>query len=520
MITVVAEYGFGRNQNGRFYLRTGWAPPDPKFSWSVGPRSVLVLPPLPGDGRLVLELTLNPYHRPSLLPYQHVSIAVNNRPAQRRRLGGPFEWQFDLGNTGAGSELRITIECPEATSPQSLGINTDSRKLGVRLLHARLLRQTDGPALIPPPRPNLFRFGWNETTEPLLHDGWGAPEEDYAWALGQTSVLELPVDGTGRPQLVVLDIAPYLEPPALRAQRIMLGIDDKLAGVIGLDSRRVFALPITPAPSAKTIRIRFDNIDAAHTRAATHYHDGRPFAFMLASAQLLPAPPPAPRASRAPFHGAWADGSLFAAIAARTGLAPHLLVARFESLGNACDIGDLQRDFGVDQPSLLRYGGGWQFPLAHALQDEFAGLDRADRISFIDRKPTDATWFITEDNYGLGLLSTYPKAAPVPHDAAPRTARIIGWLAEKLVEDLRLAEKIFVFRAPLPMAPDCMVALRALLALYGDCTLLWLDEEGADPPGSVTRIGYKLLHAVMPNHPDMKPQLLGTLANAWELAAS
>ena len=109
MISIVADYQFGRGRAGSCFLKQGWAAPDEGFVCSAGAHSTLTLPPADGTGRLELELSVAPHLlRPSLL-YQHIQLSVNGTVIDARRLGGPLDWWLDIPAEAARGPLKISF---------------------------------------------------------------------------------------------------------------------------------------------------------------------------------------------------------------------------------------------------------------------------------------------------------------------------------------------------------------------------------------------------------------------------
>src|SRR5690242_14088471 len=73
----VLAIDFGATGNAGEYRRTGWADPEPKHTWTLGPESRLELPlsPLPGPCRMVIEL--GPFVSPPALSAQRLQVLVN-----------------------------------------------------------------------------------------------------------------------------------------------------------------------------------------------------------------------------------------------------------------------------------------------------------------------------------------------------------------------------------------------------------------------------------------------------------
>jgi hypothetical protein len=516
MITLPADHRFGTGQRGNNLLGQGWSAPEEGFVWAIGRQSTLVLPPVEGPGRLVLELTVDPFRHPPHMRHQRLRVSVNGELLGDRRLGGRLAWWLEVPAEAASGPLRVTLDQPNATSPRALGAGPDDRPLGFRLSAAKLLRIR--AALPPALGMTEIRFGWNETTEDWLAEGFGEPEDNFVWALGRRSVLRMPVDGSGQPVLAALDMRPFLDPPQLEWQRLMVGQDGRLLTYLDLHVPTVVALRLTPKPGQSSVLLQFDHMNAEAGRGRIRHDSGLPFAYALENLRLFPAPPPHAAVSRARIEGRLEDGSLSERVHNAAGLELSELAAHFVSFGNGCSFALVQRQIGSDQPALLRFGGCWQPSLARALLHGFVGLGRPDALRVDTYIPGEATWRMTDEVFGFSIPTPYDPRVRPPDDAVARAGRTLPWLAEKLLEDVASADKIFVYRAQQPIPKEGALALRAALGTIGDVTLLWLTEGTDTQRGTVERIGHRLLHgyACAVDGPD--EEIVSVMANAWILA--
>jgi hypothetical protein len=516
MISLAADLHFAGQSPALSLLGPDWSR-ERRFCWSVGHRSGFVLPAPKGNGRVGLELSLEPFLWPPALRYQRLRVGVNGTLIGERRLGGKLDWWLDVPEEAAQGNLRLVLECPDAATPRSLGAGADDRILGFALSRAALYRDTAAPCPAPMQPMQEFAFNWNESTEEYLLEGWDTPEDQYVWSLGRRSRLLVPVDGSGTPVLVMLDMQPYLEEKKLELQRIVIGADDKLVTFLKLPCQTAVALPVSPAPGRTHVELSFDHLDSDQGSPEKRHMHGLPFGFMLFSMRVLPAPPPAPPAGIPALTGTIADGSLQAQIMTATGLAPEALAARFESLGNGCALGVLQQQLGVARPGLLQFTEWWQPMLINGLLHDFAHLGRPERLEWIERHTTDPMWLVRDAQYSIGAPTTHDKSAPPPPRAVAREPARAARLAEKLLEDLAANEKIFAFRTGAPLTERGAEALRAALARRSDVTALWLTDGPPELWGSVEQISHGLLRGYHPASAHHMDQLLSVLAGAWVL---
>ena len=169
------------------------------------------------------------------------------------------------------------------------------------------------------------------------------------------------------------------------------------------------------------------------------------------------------------------------------------LVARFESIGENCELGLVQRRVGFERMSLLRFVGVHDAPaLARAIETDFAGFAEGDTLRASVR---DGEWIVEVDGVHLDAHTGRP-AGTISHDAILAQERTrLRFLADKFLEDLREPERVFVYRSLRGGrgGPD---GLRGMDALYdamrsrgASPTLLWVspaDEE--HPADTVERV--------------------------------
>jgi len=153
------------------------------------------------------------------------------------------------------------------------------------------------------------------------------------------------------------------------------------------------------------------------------------------------------------------------------------LFARFESLGGTgagCEFGIVQRRLGNDSIGLLRWSRNDITQLVAALDCEFEGVGEAENTVLRARRlNVDAEEWVTSDTRFLMESHTFVRTADAPEDKMfAQTCRRLRFLRGKMLQDLRAAEKMYVFKALQPLDDDTIRFLHAALARYGDNALL------------------------------------------------
>ena len=467
--------------------------------WAAGARSSVTLSLMPTDARVFLELDLHPFVYPPALVARQLDIAVNGTVLARETLAARGVLRVEVpASLRQAPGLLVELHHPEAQTPTELGLGDDARRLAIQLYGLKLilsdardnLPAADGPMV----QESCYRFGGNTLTAWMLGEGWGAPELDYVWSVGQRSTLRLPIAGDSGEHTLVLDIRPYID-DAVAQQRIAIGADGQLLGFISAAQRISIAFTLPPsAGRAKCVELSFDNIDAATPRKTGLYADGRPFVFMLLRVRVLgPAALPAKRSA----HN-------------DDGVEPTAreLVAGFESLGSMCEMGLLQRRLGHEPVGLLRFAGITTPHLVDGIFEGFWGLGRPDTLIVESRAASEHTYFVVDDHHALSMQTSISSRRVSIPQLKRHLSRHLPFLVRKFFEDLVEAKRIFVFqRRDETIRPEADAVLAAL-SVWGDATLLWVQQD-ATRAGDVEQLTPRLINGFVDGSDESWLTILG-----------
>lgn len=122
--------------NADKWLSSGWSSPEVNGTWTLGNNASLFLksPDLIGQNpqRLKLKATINPFLNTPQLATQQVDVSINNKLIGQWNVDLAQEYTMTIPtDIVADPLLHITFTIPQATSPASLGMNGDTRKLGI-----------------------------------------------------------------------------------------------------------------------------------------------------------------------------------------------------------------------------------------------------------------------------------------------------------------------------------------------------------------------------------------------------
>ncbi len=167
------------------------------------------------------------------------------------------------------------------------------------------------------------------------------------------------------------------------------------------------------------------------------------------------------------------------------------LLMQFESLGDTCEFGIVQRRYGAEPLSLLRWSSMSPSSLVEALQARFEGVGDPDQTIVADEHGE----YITRDKRYHMFSHTFTPVQSEPIDRfVKQQLRRMQYLRRKLLEDLGAAAKLFVFKSNEGVSDTQLTAIyRALLAYSQENALLCVRlQDPAHPKGTLDRISPRL----------------------------
>jgi capsular polysaccharide biosynthesis protein len=175
------------------------------------------------------------------------------------------------------------------------------------------------------------------------------------------------------------------------------------------------------------------------------------------------------------------------------------LMMEFESLGDNCEFGLIQRTVGADPLSLLRFAGFFLPPeirletLLSALQQRFQGLGAPETIELTTAGERHE-FVVRETRYKL-MYHTFKHEGEIDPDKLRQSeSRRLGFLRRKLFDDLASGEKIWVWKSNVSVTQPQALTLLQTLRGFGPNILLWVVEsDRTHRAGTVERIGEHLV---------------------------
>ena len=148
------------------------------------------------------------------------------------------------------------------------------------------------------------------------------------------------------------------------------------------------------------------------------------------------------------------------------------LLARFESLGDNCEFGLVQRRYGAEPIGLLRWNIVESGNLIEALRHGLEGLGTAEHTELITSE--NGEFFVFDRRWFLGM-HTFLYASQTTHEELyPAMLRRITALRERFMADLAAGAKTYVYRSNGIDRAELIALSRALQA-FGPAALLAVE---------------------------------------------
>ncbi len=199
------------------------------------------------------------------------------------------------------------------------------------------------------------------------------------------------------------------------------------------------------------------------------------------------------------------------------------LIQQFESLGDNCEFELVQRFVGAEPLGFFRFNYAGLPMLMRMLETEFGDIDCPEDIELVRASPADTELIVQNRRYGYRYHTFCHD--PDPAEARERQLKVIPFLRDKLLRDLREGEKIFVCKGTRSI--EEAAALARIMRRYGPNTLLWITPEDEDNPRGSVRVreaglmqGFMDRLAPPRDAYDLSPAWLTVCRNAHALRAA
>ena len=349
-------------------------------------------------------------------------------------------------------------------------------------------------------------FGATGNSQSYLGGGWARSEPAFTWAVGNESRLRIPLDPDGsdadlQEYVLTLDLVPFIHAPELSVQRLIVSVNGTVVGSTSFARPTLlgYRFPAAQARRDSVLTILLQHPDASRPSDFGASADDRLLAFSLAEAKLYRiAAKPADMVWRLPpgmmldgnggNFGAQGQDDLVQWVARRTKLDLAQLAMQFESVGENCEFGLVQRQCGAEPLGLLRFSSTFLRSLIRGLDDGFEGIGERDDVEPYLSGDTPREYMIHEKKYGLVYHSfVYEGQRSIWLMREQESARL-QFLRRKFAEELDVAEKIFVYKRNAPVPEEEILPLFLALRRHGNNTLLWVVPAERDRPSGTVEI--------------------------------
>ncbi len=193
----------------------------------------------------------------------------------------------------------------------------------------------------------------------------------------------------------------------------------------------------------------------------------------------------------------------------------------FESLGNNCELGAVQRRAGIDPPGLFRNAGFADIEqMIRALLANFDGMFAPGAYDY-GLEPGWPGWRLDCKLFGFAFHTTIPASLPRGtrdfEKAAARSIWIFRLMKGRLLKDLADGEKIFVYRSLQDISWSLANKLLSAIQMHGNGALLHVRVDRSVPPGSLEYAGNGLIRGTTHLLSDEDPPHIDF--DAWEKMA-
>ena len=171
------------------------------------------------------------------------------------------------------------------------------------------------------------------------------------------------------------------------------------------------------------------------------------------------------------------------------------LLTQFESLGNNCEFGFVQRHAGAEPLGLLRWANVPTHHLLTMLNQRFEGVGELE-FTELYREINGELW-IMDTRYDL-RTHTFVYESEVPGERKDRFRQLMGsrfrHLRKLLVQHLESASKIFVLKSNETLTSEIVQAIYTAVGTYGPGWLLYVSASDPEhEPGSIAKVHDRLL---------------------------
>jgi hypothetical protein len=384
-------------------------------------------------------------------------------------------------------------------------------------------------------------FGNSGNSSAYLESGWSGQEPGWRWSVGNESRIVLPALSESAELVLEIWARPMTAVIIAPSRELIVSVNgiSSPSGRFSISQggRWAYRIPSTAVKPGAPLRIALEHPGVGSGRQLLGANDDRHLAFAFERIRLYCLTNTDAMSERLAALNFLSLGSLASAqavesasaeIACLTGLTPDKLVTHFESLGQSCEFGLLQRQCGAEPLGLLRFSYTFLPKLLQALDADYEGLGTLDSIATSITANRNREYVIREATYGLRYHTFIAADQMTAAELVAREVTRLGFLRRKHLDDLQTGEKICVcIRYSKPLSEHEILPLFLALQRHGPNTLLWVVPTTPDnPSGSVEKVTDRLFRGFIDRlapddnaHDMLVAPWLSICANAYLLAS-
>ncbi len=333
-----------------------------------------------------------------------------------------------------------------------------------------------------------------------LGGGWARAEENFTWAVGHESHLLLPLGQEAREFVLMMNVIPFVHPPDLGAQRLIVSVDETTVGMETLTRPAVLAwrIPVGLVRRAERTLVTLSHPDVARPRDVSGAADDRDLSISVSEVKVyhfqaaVSGNNPVPigltlGGTAGPGFAILPGLELKEWVTRRTGLTLTDLASRFESIGDNCEFGLVQRRCDTEPLGLLRFSGSFSNDVVRGIENGFDGIgDPADIEPVLEGEGTRREFMIHERKYGLVYHTFVYEGERSVDLMRSQEATRLKFLQRKFIDEMDAGEKIFVVKHGAAIPEAQILPIYLALNRGQPNTLLWVvPEETGRPAGTV-----------------------------------
>ena len=351
-------------------------------------------------------------------------------------------------------------------------------------------------------------FGAEGNAQALQVDGWSVPESGFTWSTGDGSRIRIPYrPGRGRLTLEISVIP--MRAPGVAPQVLTVLVNGVACGTetVDLECTLGFLLHNVPPGPGGDIELGLHHPGAAAPADYVGGTDTRRLGVAVQEIVLQWLPDERPFTPRRRGSLALRPPALLAEmVRGCTGLAAADLLPYFESIGNNCEFGLVQRMYQVEQLGLLRFGGIAPADLLRGLDTGFDRIDDPAQITLLTESNAGREEYVIRSERYRAQFHSFTSTATPPDEMRRKMVAHLGLLRRKFEETLQGGQSIFVLHHPSCASVAQVRPFLNVLRSWGPTALLFVTADD-QPVGSVDQLAADLFQGhidqLMPqDHPD------------------